>query len=119
MGKDERISGDLWVEREIWAEGGIRLGSTSRLLKLLTATATWDPANLASAGDATSTTVTVAGAAVGDPVRVGLTTLLDVNALLAAHVQAANTVRVVLMNKTGGALNVAEGTVRVVVERWG
>jgi hypothetical protein len=83
----------------------------------LSATATWDPANIAADGSVLSTTVTVAGAAVGDVCYASLSSLGAVNALLSAHVSSANTVTVVLMNKTGGALDVASGTLRVVVTK--
>jgi hypothetical protein len=77
----------------------------------LSATATWNPASVAD--DAmTSTTVTVTGAAVGDTVTVGFSQAVPAGALLAGAVTATNTVTVTLFNKTGGALDLASGTLR-------
>ena len=76
---------------------------------------TWDPPNMADGG-ITSTTVTVTGARVGDPcAQPGLSTLLIIDAMIFAHVQAPDTVRVTLYNRTGGALNIASGTLTVCV----
>lgn len=83
--------------------------------QVLTASATWDPGNLAADGDVTSTTIAVTGSVEGDPVIASHDALGANNALLVGHVSVAGTVRVVLMNKTGGAYNVASGTLRVLV----
>lgn len=78
----------------------------------LTATTTWDPA-LMAAGAAVSTTVTVTGAAVDD-VAIAQHDQIGANdVIVSAFVQAADTVRVVLRNETGGNLDVASGTLRV------
>ena len=90
-----------------------------RHARWLKATATYDPANLAADGNATSTTITVTGAAVGDMALATHSLLSSNNVLITAHVQAADTVRVVLMNKTGGALNIGSGTLTVVVLHFG
>ena len=85
----------------------------------LKATATWDIPNLAADGNATSTTITVTGAAVGD-IALATHSLLSTNdVLISAHVQAANTARVVVMNKTGGALDIGSGTLTVYVLHFG
>jgi hypothetical protein len=79
------------------------------------ATATWDPGSIAD-GDEAETTVTVAGAALGDFVDVSFS--LDVADLaLVAAVTAANTVSVSLLNNTGGAVDLASGTVKCLVRR--
>ncbi|MFN3650102.1 MAG: hypothetical protein ACK47B_11030 [Armatimonadota bacterium] len=88
------------------------IGGGTPIAKYLSATKVWDPPSIAD-GAITSTTVTVTGAAVGDLAVAGLTTLTAGLALLSAHVTAADTVTVVLLNKTGGALDVASGTLRV------
>lgn len=76
----------------------------------------WDPANLPATGDADHITFTVTGAEVGDPVIAGLSTLgVAGNVIISAFVESANTVRVIVMNETGGALNIAPGTLRVMV----
>jgi hypothetical protein len=81
----------------------------------LTGSITWDPGNMAADGDTVSTTLTVTGAAVGDQVSASLSTIGANNVLISAHVQASDIVRVVLMNKTGGALDIASGTLAVKV----
>lgn len=83
----------------------------------LTATATWDPANLATDGAATSTTVTVTGAQVGNTAWATHNQIGANDVLISAHVQAADTVRVVIMNKSGGALNIGSGTLTVHVRQ--
>lgn len=79
-----------------------------------TGTTTWDPANLTN-GSSASTTVTVTGAAVGDPAIASLTTAVGGDWMLTAHVDSANTVRVVLLNRTGSTINLASGTLVVKV----
>lgn len=81
-------------------------------ITFLSGSATWDPANMAADGDVVTTNVTVTGAAVGDFV-VATFPIGTNNVLISAHVSAANTVRVVLQNKTGGALDLASGTLAV------
>jgi hypothetical protein len=80
----------------------------------LTGSVTWNPASI-TANDVATTTVTVDGAVVGDPVSVGFSALTTENALMTAHVQAADTVQVMLFNKTGVNLDLGSGTVKVVV----
>jgi len=76
-------------------------------------TATWNPDSIAN-GSSASTTVTVSGAALGDYAIVSFS--LDLSGLtLSAYVSAANTVTVVLSNLTGAAVNLASGTVSVLV----
>jgi hypothetical protein len=83
----------------------------------LTATATWDPASVAD-GAVVSTTVTVTGAAVGEPCVAGLTTMTTTNMTITAYVSAANTVTVVIFNKSGGAVDLGSGTLRVAVQKF-
>ncbi len=83
-----------------------------------TGTITWDPPNLASDGDTATATVRVDGAAIGDPCIVGHTGITQTGAILTGHVTQADFVRATLHNKTGGALNVASGTLRAVVTKF-
>lgn len=76
------------------------------------ASTTWDPANLAD-GAAASTTVTVAGAAVGDEAIASLSTITTTLWLISAYVGATNTVYVTIMNKTGGPVDLGSGTLKV------
>ena len=77
--------------------------------------ATFNPANLAD-GAGETTTVTVTGAALGDLAFASFS--LDVQGItVTAYVSAANTVAVRFQNETGGAVNLAEGTLRAFTVR--
>jgi hypothetical protein len=76
----------------------------------LTGSATYDPPSLA-AGAQQSTTVTVTGAALGDFVEVSFSLDLALTTMI-GYVSAANTVTVVHRNGTGGAIDLASGTLR-------
>jgi hypothetical protein len=69
----------------------------------------WNPPNIATSPGFTSTTVTVKGAtldiATAQPISVGCSQILADGAFLVASVVAADTVRVTLVNLTGGAYN--------------
>lgn len=84
--------------------------------KVLTGTKTWDPASVAQNTEQ-STTITVAGAAVGDPVTVGFTQVVGANAVLYAEVTAADTVTVRLRNFAATGLDLASGTLKVTVQK--
>ena len=76
-------------------------------------TKTWDPASV-SAGGTTTTTVTVPGASLGDFVLASFS--LDMaGCVFSAYVSAANTVTVVIQNMTGAAVDLASGTIAVLV----
>lgn len=79
--------------------------------KHLSATATYDPPSVA-AGSQTSTTITVTGAAVGDTASCGHTTITADLWQISCYVSAADTVRVVLKNHSGGAIDASSGTLR-------
>lgn len=85
--------------------------------RILTATATWNPLSVAD-GASTATLVGVSGAALGDPVAVGFTSLTAGNWQISGTVNAANQVTVSLLNKTGGAVDLASGTLRVAVMKF-
>jgi hypothetical protein len=81
----------------------------------LSGSATFDPANLAD-GAGETTTVTVTGAALGDYATASFS--LDLQGItLTAWVSAANTVSVRLQNESGGALDLASGTLRAKVTK--
>jgi hypothetical protein len=82
------------------------------LTKYLSATMTYDAPSVAD-NAVTTQDVTVTGAAVGDLALASLTTILGNSVLLFADVRAADTVRVVLLNKSGGNLDLSSGTLRV------
>jgi hypothetical protein len=96
------------------AVGGAKIGDGGKITKVLTGSTTWDPAEIAD-GDDLATTLTVTGAAVGDPCFAGFTTLTTEDVLISANVSATNTVQVVLLNRNGAAVNLASGTLKVTV----
>jgi hypothetical protein len=84
------------------------------LAGLLTGSATYDAASLADGVGAT-TTVTVTGAALGDFV-VGVSHGVDLAGItVTGYVSAADTVSVRFQNESGGTLDLASSTLRVVV----
>lgn len=93
---------DAWLERLI-----------SQLDVSFTGSDTWNPASIAD-GNEEAKEVTVTGAALGDYAIASFS--LDVaDLVLDAQVTAANTVTCILANNTGGAIDLASGTVRVLV----
>lgn len=97
-----------------WENRGTVSGSDvigTPVAKHLSATATYDPPNVTS-GSQTSTTITVTGAAVGDVANCGHSTITADLWQIACYVSAADTVRVVLKNHSGGAIDAASGTLR-------
>ena len=75
--------------------------------------AVYDPANLI-AGAGVTTTIAVAGAVLGDMVLVSFS--LDLQSiLLTAYVSVANVVSCRFQNQTGGAIDLASGTIKVKV----
>lgn len=80
----------------------------------LTATAALDFASIAAAGSA-DLTVTVAGAASGDSVSVGLPAAPTAGLIFMGFVSAANTVTVRATNITAGAVDAASATYRATV----
>lgn len=92
-----------------------RIVENRHLAGYRTATATWDPASIAAAAQAT-TTVTVTGARLGDTAMASFS--LDLQGMqMTAYVSAANTVTVVLRNGTAAAIDLASGTLRATVLR--
>jgi hypothetical protein len=85
-------------------------------VKHMSGTTTWDPASVAD-GAMVSTTVTVAGAVQGDVVAAGFDAMVHAGWLISGYVSAADTVTVVLFNKTGGTRDPGLGVVTVDVWR--
>lgn len=77
----------------------------------LSASTTYDPPNLVDAAGVT-TTVTVAGAALGDFAIASFNKDLQ-GITVTAYVSAANTVSVSFQNESGGAVDLASGTLAV------
>lgn len=110
----------LWVDDgvsrfdgAVIAGGNLTIGGGAAITKHLSATAVWDPANLAADGNVVSTTVGAAGAVAGDTCSASHNQIGTNDVLISCHIQTADTARVVIMNKTGGALDILSGTVRV------
>jgi len=76
-------------------------------------TGTWDASSIAS-GATTSTTLTVSGATLGDFTLASFSLSLA-GLQLTSYVSATNTVTVVLSNLTGAAVDLASGTLAVLV----
>ena len=87
------------------------IGGSSQ--QALTGSATYDPPSIASGAQST-TTVTVTGAAVGDHVTMTFSQSLG-GLVLTGYVSAANTVTAVFANLTGGAVDLASGTLTATV----
>jgi hypothetical protein len=89
-------------------------GGNPRTPQVLYGSTTWDPANIPD-NDSEATTLTVTGAEVGDVCAATFSTIGGRNMLLTAHVQSANTIRAVLFNNEGAAVDLSSGTVNVIV----
>lgn len=84
--------------------------------ELWTAYGTWNAGSILD-GDEAVDTLTVPGVALGDMV-IGVSAAVDLADLgLTAAVTAANEVTVQLWNNTGGSIDLASTTIRVVVGR--
>lgn len=84
--------------------------------KILTGSKTFDLGSTVDAAGS-STTVTVTGAALGDFVT-GVSLSVDLQGItVTAYVSAANTVTVRFQNESGGTLDLASATLRVLVRK--
>ena len=92
---------------------GTQIGLHSFAVGQVKATATWNPSSIA-VGGFESKDITVSGAALGDFAIASFS--LDVSDLVvSAQVTATNTVTVTLANLTSAAVDLASGTVAVLV----
>lgn len=87
-----------------------------KILAVLTGSSTYDPASIAP-GASTNTNVTVTGASPGDVAVASISTYVAANITVTAGVVSTNTVRVVFINNDTGAVDLASGTVNVVVHK--
>jgi hypothetical protein len=83
------------------------------LTKVLSTTTTWDPASLADGSSETKAAITLTGAAVGDLAVAALSTMTSASWDVRAAVTSANTVEVRITNRTGGAVDLSSGTLRI------
>jgi hypothetical protein len=84
------------------------------LVDVLTGTVAWDPASLI-VGASERKSVTVTGAAVGDPAFGGLSSIAATGWDITAAVIAANTVELKITNNTAATVDLASGTARATV----
>lgn len=84
--------------------------------QLLKGAEIWDPPSLLAGAGATSPAIRVAGASFGDTVQVGAPfDLLGI--ACSGYVSASNSVKIRLQNGTGGTLDLASGTWKVLVTK--
>lgn len=96
---------------EVATDGSTKIGSAGSYVKsIVVGSTTWDPGSIAD-GAIASTTVTVTGAATNMPCFATFTSLVA-GWIITAICTASDTVTVTIMNKTGGAVDLANGTVR-------
>lgn len=74
---------------------------------------TWDPPSV-PAGQSVTTTITVAGAALGDFTLASFSLSLS-DLILSSYVSSTNTVTVVLSNHSASAVDLGSGTLNVLV----
>ncbi len=79
----------------------------------LVISSSYDPPSVA-AGASVTTTIAAYGAVVGDLVEISFSNSLQ-GMILSAHVSAANTVTAVLFNPGGSAVDLASGTLRMIL----
>jgi hypothetical protein len=92
--------------------GAIQVGgTTTKVSKILTNTATLDFASISS-GTTADLTITVTGCAAGDSVFLGLPSAPPAGVVFTGFVSAANTVTVRAANVTAGAIDPASATYR-------
>jgi hypothetical protein len=87
-------------------------------VQMLKGSTTWDPASI-SANSSTTTTITVSGAALGDPVTISKTSGSYSNGeVYFAYVSATNTVTIQLQNVSGGTFDISSATYNVIVLKY-
>lgn len=105
------LSGTTVTGTTVNATASLVVGSGSSVTKIVTGTATYDPGAVSDQTSVT-TTLTVTGAAVGQVCTAALSTIDSENLSISAFPSAADTVRVVIGNLSGGPLSPGSGTLR-------
>jgi hypothetical protein len=100
------------------------LSDVGGITAILTGTTAWNPPSLGDAAD-TSTSLTVTGAAPGDPCLCGFSGALDSAGgtlpgvwELSCNVSAVDTIKANLTNQTGSTINLGDGTLRCTVFKY-
>lgn len=104
----DRVTGQMAT---VWREYLQSLDTSVRRLRGYEASATFDPSSL-SDGAGETTTVAVAGAALGDFAQASFSVPLS-GVMMTAWVSDADEVSVRFQNETGSPVDLAEGTLRV------
>lgn len=95
---------------------GYEINAVTLFSGVLNASAVVDVASLLDGAGATSSGITVTGAALGDYVLISCS--LDLQGMtLTAYVSAANTVKFRMQNESGGTIDLASATFKVKVLR--
>ena len=95
-------------------DGAAVLVAGSPIAPVLRASKSWTPGNIGDSGVAV-TTITVNGAAQGDVAGASHSEFGGDDFIISAYVQSANTVRVLILNKSGETMTVGSGTLQVMV----
>ena len=99
-------------------DGVLIIGGGQPIDKHFMFSKTWDPGNVNN-GAQTTTTVTATGVALANASLVTAGFSLDLQGMqLTAYVSADDVVTCILRNGTGGAIDLASGTLRVGVTRY-
>lgn len=88
------------------------LETQERATSPLKGSTTWNPGSIAN-GSSSSTTCPCPGAVVGDVAYASFDQMPDGDWMISAHVAVNDQVRVVVYNRSGGALDMPNGTVKV------
>ncbi len=110
IGLDKALTNFLSVLRTAAVASEKALGASPFEYK--TMTANWDPPSLTNGSSATLT-VSFPGASTGDTVLASLNSITTGGWQLTGMVIQANTVSLLLVNRTGGTVNLPFGTVRI------
>jgi hypothetical protein len=98
--------------------GTLTIGGGTAIAKVMSATATLDFGSTLTSVS-TDLTITVTGAADGDPVQIGVPAgSVNADSCFTAWVSSANTVTVRFSNYSAGSINPASGTFRAVVTHF-
>lgn len=102
-----------------FVNGTLTVGSAGTAIVAVKSTSTtWDPGSLANGATTETTVAGFTGLAAGDPAVASLSTLTNAAWQISAHVVNSTTVHVTLTNATGGTVDLASGTLRVMVHQF-